>query len=439
MEIKRIAIPLLCTVLFALTRCGNHNYSNKIPIPQKFKKGQEVITYLDHCFSMLDNLEKNTADYIKTVTDINVRIRKTIEGINSLELLKEVNKSYSLAKHEYLFTLSEDGKVAAFTWHSRMEESTLRIRNIALYASEDNKVVPTSLYGNPLNLYQIHTVEIDNKPLYLFHGSTESNQKQSFRIDAYTINNNGLEQLAVFPNRNSSLTSALDFDVEMDASFILKAEKWGSHTAYRPLELSTNHEKSDFVEALTKLDNMIGPQQFKITNSWNFLNGSELPTNHQNFSKNTFVFDDQLIVNLTYDATKDSSLAMLSTPQNDKIQLPFRGEASLVGKMGNYLFFSNAKDGKQDNLHLYDIDKREIRWTYPMPQAFLTEDSVVFTESIEPYYLPHNRKIECDSGLGINKTYYKVYAVKYREPTPIVEYTNQIFCGSTKYSRLAKL
>ncbi|WP_420399827.1 hypothetical protein [Flagellimonas sp.] len=430
---------LLGLFTFLLTNCGNHNLSNKTPAPPQFNHGRELIAHLDYNLSLLKNLDANDEEFNENAVLINEQIRKTIEQIQSKKLLKEVCKSYNILEHDFVFTLSKDEKVGVFSWESRMQRTLHSIRNIALYIN-DGKVIPTSLYGESIAYQQIHTIKTSAKSFYLLQGQGGTNTTNGFfRMDAYTINEHGMELAKIFPNRQSSMVSPLDFNVEMDGSLILIPETWGTTLAYRPLELHADHQNVNYAEATTTIDQQLSSEAFEAESSNSFLQGSEMPKKIERPTDETLLFLDGYAVKTLHNEGNNQSLFKLTTPSALETEIPWEGKVSLVAKKNHFLFFSEEMGSSVGRLHLYDIDQKNVQWSRPMTKALILDDSILFTEEIEAYLLSNPNEVSCSSSVGVNRAYYKVYSVTYGEKHPIVEFTNQIFCGSSSNNQLAKL
>ncbi len=439
MDSKIHCFALLGLFAILLTACGNHNRSKKTQAPPHFNHGWELIAHLDYNISLLNNIDTNDTDFKEKAVLINEQIRKTIERIQSKKLLKEVGKSYNTLGHDFTFTLSRDKKIGVFSWESRMQGAFHGIRNIALYTNKD-KVVPTSLYGDSMIFQQIHTLKTGTKKIYLLQGKGAAHDtNEFFRMDAYTINENGMELAKIFPNRQSSMVSPLDFHVEMDGSLILKPETWGSTLAYRPLELHADHQNANYIEATTTVDRQLSPMEFKVESSNSFLQGSEMPKKMERPSGESLFFMEGLEVQTVYDEESNQSITHLITPSTSGTKISWDGKVSLVGKKDHFLFFSEDMGSNAGRLHLYNIDQKSIQWSRPMTKALILDDSILFTEEIESYLLSNPNEVSCSSSVGVSRAYYKVYSVSYREKHPIVEFTNQIFCGNSSNNQLAKL
>ncbi len=439
MDSKIRCFALLGLFAILLTACGNNNLSKKTPAPPHFNHGRELIAHLDYNLSLLKKLDANDEEFNENAVLINEQIRKTIERIQSKKLLEQVCKSYNILEHDFTFTLSRDEKVGVFSWESRMQGAFQGIRNIALYSNK-GKIVPTSLYGESIAYQQIHTIKTSAKSFYLLQGKGAAHTTEEFfRLDAHTINEDGMELAKIFPNRQSSMVSPLDFNVEMDGSLILKPETWGTTLAYRPLELLADHQNVNYVESTTSIDQQLGSKAFETRNSNNFLQGSEIPKKIGRVSDESFFFVDGLEIQTFYHEENNQSLFKLTTPSGIETEIPWDGKVSLVAKKNHFLFFSEDMGSSPGRLHLYNISQKNVQWSRPMTKAFILDDSMLFTEEIESYLLSNPNEVSCSSSVGVNRAYYKVYSVSYGEKHPIVEFTNQIFCGSSSNNLLAKL
>lgn len=230
MILKPSFLTIACVGLL-LIGCGNITDKNaKSPT-----SGKEVITVLDSLFQGLANLERPTQGLSEDVVQVNENIRRTVENIRSSDLLAEIGKEFASKEHDFSFILSEDKKLGVFSWHTKMNTSGNKIKNIALYSTGD-KIEPSSLYDTPIIYDKIHQVEsYKGKNLYVLHGHLNSGDGHYFRLNAYILKNGYLEEAPAFPDNESSMSIAqilknpklsdpLGFKVEMNGSRILFPE-----------------------------------------------------------------------------------------------------------------------------------------------------------------------------------------------------------------------
>lgn len=216
---------------FLLMGCQNINHQhNEGPVT-----GEDVIASLDSLLYKLDILEKKAPGLSEEVVQVNESIRRTVENIRSSDLLVDIGKEYASKEHEFNFALSEDKKLGVFSWHTKMNTSGNKIKNIALYSTGD-KIEPSSLYDTPIIYDKIHQVEsYKGETLYVLHGHLSSGDGHYFRLNAYTLKNGYLEEAPAFPDNESSmsiakilknpgLSDSLGFKVEMNGSRILFPE-----------------------------------------------------------------------------------------------------------------------------------------------------------------------------------------------------------------------
>ncbi len=196
--------------------------------------GEDVLATLD---SLSYRLSANGKAPIASeeVIQINEDMRRTVESIRTPHLLTEMAEIYAHQKHAFTFTLSEDQKIGVFSWHTKMDATGNRIKNIALYDT-GNAIEPTSLYDTPITYKKIHQVKSHKgEDLYILHGHLNSGDSHYFRLNAYTLRNGYMEEAPIFPNSESSLSIAqisnspelsdsLGFRVEMNGIRILLPE-----------------------------------------------------------------------------------------------------------------------------------------------------------------------------------------------------------------------
>ncbi|NDV43002.1 hypothetical protein [Flagellimonas sediminis] len=174
---------------------------------QEFANGTEINISLDSLFTKLESLSSMPNPNSEVLVEINEKIRRTIEHIGSQKLLAEIDAGYKTKKHHFSFILSDDKKIAVFSWPTRLENSGNRIKNIALYHSND-KMVPTSLYGTPIIYNGIHQLKMyDGTTLYLLQGQDSMQQKMLNRVNAYLLKNGYLEETPAFPNNETSIVT----------------------------------------------------------------------------------------------------------------------------------------------------------------------------------------------------------------------------------------
>lgn len=242
---------LFFLIAFLASNCGNPKISEKHQVPHQFENGSALVSFLDfHLLALLD-LDKSDSEYSDLAILINEEIRKAVERINSQKFLREVYTAYESNSHQFTMAISDDAKIAVFSWDTGLEGAFPRIKNIALY-QKNKKVIPTSLYGKPLYFHEIHTIVCNNKRSYLLHGT--NSKSNLYRLDAYSLNSGQLEQKTIFPDNKNSIISAQDFNIEMDGSLIIIPEVEANSTKYHPLKLKHNLHDSQYVEAQSLAD-----------------------------------------------------------------------------------------------------------------------------------------------------------------------------------------
>lgn len=206
---KRTILILCLALLLIIMSCQlTTSKSEKF---SSIKSEKELLTTLDSLFVELnkndiDNLEYNSSE---TMVDINEKIRRVIENINSNELLKALELEYGKKNHSFSFVLSSDGKIGVFSWYTRMDNTGNEIKNIALHQKK-NKVVPTSLYGEPIiynGIYQLKSHK--GQTVYLIHGQNKDQINPYQRLNSYILRDGDLEAFTSFPNNVSSLSTRL--------------------------------------------------------------------------------------------------------------------------------------------------------------------------------------------------------------------------------------
>ncbi|WP_131819037.1 hypothetical protein [Flagellimonas flava] len=413
-----------------------------------FSNGRELVEHLDQLFVQLAQIDPAPSESKPLLTSVNEQIRKTIESIKNQRLLAEVAESYIYKAHEFGFILSEDRRLAVFSWDAMGEVGTNKLKNIALY-TKGHKIIPSSLYGEPIIYHEAHTIQDSkSKHSYVIHGKGKTQEGHDFyRLDALNITPNGLSEAPIFPDRQYSMISAhpidadarlsADFSIEKDGSLILKPEFWYPTVVYRPLELKGDSTGNRFHEGGFTLKYQLNANDFNPKNNYNFINGSELPIKALDGNHSTHSFDDRINVSVKHEKEENVSQIQVGIYGADLIHIELAGTISLIGKKGDLLFFSQK--GLDNKVLLYDLVKKNIVWSKSMENLLISNDKLIFTEPVQAHQVSNKEEIDCKSGTGVQQTYYKVYALNYDVPNPIVEYTQQILCGYRENQSLAKL
>ena len=161
MNSSRYYLILVCLIAFLASNCGNPKISEKHQVPHQFANGSALVSFLDFHLLALQDLDKSDSEYSDLAMLINEEIRKAVERINSQKFLREVYTAYESNSHQFTMAISDDAKIAVFSWDTGLEGAFPRIKNIALY-QKNKKVIPTSLYGKPLYFHEIHTIVSNN-------------------------------------------------------------------------------------------------------------------------------------------------------------------------------------------------------------------------------------------------------------------------------------
>lgn len=236
--VLKFPTPFLALLIPALFLLGCSGTDQKDPIAEN---GKELVASLDLLFQELASQEANSSELSEEVVQLNENIRRTIENIRPSGLLAEIGETYTHDGHGFSFTLSKDQKLGIFSWHTKMDASGNKIKNMALYGQGDRLEV-SSLFSAPIIYEKIHQVEsYKGEVLYLLQGKDDTGEGNFFRLDAYTLKNGLLEESPAFPNNESSISIAqmdeetdpsdpLGFKVVMNGSRILLPEIQGNAT-----------------------------------------------------------------------------------------------------------------------------------------------------------------------------------------------------------------
>lgn len=202
MKLTPHSLLLFCITVLLAVGCSNKNN-----VPQ-YSNGKEITQLLDSLFTKLEKKYSEADSDTERLVEINEKIRRAIEHIDSPKVLEEVLSGYGSKKHEFSFILSSNKKVCVFSWYTHLENSGNRIKNIALYHS-NGKMIPTSLYGTPIIYNGIHQIETyDGETIYLLQGNDSIYQNKFHRLNAYALKNGYLEESPAFPNNESSIVSS---------------------------------------------------------------------------------------------------------------------------------------------------------------------------------------------------------------------------------------
>ncbi|MFD2098500.1 hypothetical protein [Flagellimonas iocasae] len=156
------------------------------------------------------NTKQNGTNLQESIVSTNEQIRQTIErNITNTQILNEIQAYLPKKKHAFSFVLSNDKKFGVFSWNTGKND--FPIKNIGLYVN-NNKVVPTSLYGNPINYDRIYTIQNElGPPSYILGGFEDpSKTPHSYHLSAYLIRGGGIEETQAFPNGESTITLRCD-------------------------------------------------------------------------------------------------------------------------------------------------------------------------------------------------------------------------------------
>ncbi|GLU44663.1 hypothetical protein [Allomuricauda sp. NBRC 101325] len=176
-----------------------------------FKNEKEFVSLLDNLFLELNHMEVDNLDNdnLEAMVHINENIRRAVENINSLSLLKAIELEYGKRNHLFQFILSPDGKIGVFSWYTKLDASGNAIKNIAIH-QRNNKVIPTSLYGDPIIYNDIFQLESNKgQTVYLLYGADQSASNSYQRLNSYLLRDGNLEAFSGFPDHVSTLSTLL--------------------------------------------------------------------------------------------------------------------------------------------------------------------------------------------------------------------------------------
>lgn len=430
-------------LLLVSLSCSNQKIENRLYAENfSFDNGKQVVDSLDILLQKLSNIDSDDSSFSESAILINEHIRKTIEKVKSSKILNEISTPYYYKKHDFTFAISDNQKVGVFSWDTRMGESLINYKNIALFTA-NKKVIPTSLSGNPACYNEIYTLKSEKKhPIYIFHGWGKSSAIDFFyKVEAYNFQNEDLEEANIFPDNKNSMTShynikelgfesQMDFNIEKDGSLILKPEVWGSTVVYRPIVFNGKKYGNQHLSEEKDLGHVLQEKDFEQRNSFNFLNGSELPFhNGKEGETDVYKFNDQLEIKVTNDDKKKSAEALIRSSRNVFHTVTVKDAISLIGKKNEFLFFSGSGTSRNWPLYIYNMESERIMLSKRMAKAIIKANNVLLVELADVTGNTHIGEIDCNLEYGNRKDYFDVYSFSFDKENPIVQFANHVFCG----------
>lgn len=430
-------------LLLVSLSCSNQKIENELYAKNfSFDNGKQVIDSLDVLLQRLSSIDPDNSSFSESAILVNEHIRKTIEKVKSPKVLSEISTSYYYKKHDFTFAISDNQKIGIFSWDTRIGGSFINYKNIALF-TVNKKVVPTSLSGNPACYNEIYTLKTEGKhPLYLFHGWGKSSAMEYYyKVDAYTSVNEGLEESNIFPNNKSSMASyysiedlgfesQMDFNIEKDGSLILKPEAWGSTVVYRPMTFNGKTYDNEHLREEIDLSNVSKEKDFEQRNSVNFLNGSELPlSKNKEGETDIYKFNDLLEIQVTNNYKKKNTEVSIYSSSIDSLTFNLKDVASLIGKKNEFLFFSGSGASENWPLLIYNMESEKHVLSKHMAKALIKKREILFAELVDATSNNDIREIDCNLDYGDQKGYFNIYTFPFNQENPIVEFTDQVFCG----------
>lgn len=210
-----------------------------------FDNGKQVIDSLDHLFKALSSMESGNPDSVESIISLNENIREVVEQITAPKILEEAYDFYQSKNHDFVLILTSDKKMGVFSWENGINGAKHRIKNIALYA-KGSRLTPTSLYGDPVIYDKVYNIKNNrNIPIYILSGWRKSVENLNYyRLHAYSIKKNGVEEVNIFPNYGTFIESRqseslrqfpLNFNVENHGMKIMIPTVMDSTLAYDTL------------------------------------------------------------------------------------------------------------------------------------------------------------------------------------------------------------
>lgn len=429
-------------LLLVTLSCSNQKIENKLYSKTfSFGNGKEVIDSLDVLLKKLSSIDPDNSSFSESAILINESIRKTIEKVKTPKLLSEISTSYYYKKHDFTFAISNNQKIGVFSWDTRIGESLINYKNIALFTI-NKKVVPTSLSGTPACYNEIYTLKSEKKyPIYIFHGWGKSSPIDFYyKVDAYNFRKEGLEEANIFPNKKNSMISyynieeldyesQMDFNIEKDGSLILKPEAWGSTIVYRPITFNGKAYSNQCVEDEIDLDYVLPEKGFEQRNSFDFLEGSEFPLAKTTEGKtDIYKFSTHLEVEVNNDFENENTEVSIHSPGNEPLIVNLTDFASLIGKKDGFLFFSGTGTPEKWPLLIYNLKSKKLVLSKHMAKATIKKENILFAELTDGISNNDIREIDCNLDYGNQKGYFNIYTFPFNKENPIVELTDQVFC-----------
>lgn len=434
---------LVFFLLLVSLSCSNQKIENKLYATNfSFDNGKQVVDSLDMLLQKLSSIDPDKSSFSESAILINEHIRKTIEKVKSSKILNEISTSYYYKKHDFTFAISDNQKIGIFSWDSRMGDSFINYKNIALF-TVNKKIIPTSLSGNPACYNEIYTLKSEKKyPIYVFHGWGKSSPIDFYyKVDAYNFSNKNLEEANIFPDNKNSMTShynieeldfesQMDFNIEKDGSLILKPEAWGSTVAYRPMVFNGKKYSDQHLSEGIGLGNVLKEKDFEQRNPFNFLNGSELPlSKNKEGETDVYKFNDLLEIQVTNNYKKKNTEVSVYSSSIDSLTFNLKDVASLIGKKNEFLFFSGSGASENWPLLIYNIESEKIILSKRMAKALIKKNNILFGELADVTNNIDIREMDYNQEHGGQKDYFDVYTFPFDKENPIVQFANHVSSG----------
>lgn len=437
--LRKYFINLIVLILFSISLSCSNRDQNKYHVSyiEEVIDGRSILQRLDLLFNELSNIEFGKTSSVQSAASINNAIKETIGKITTHAILTEIGTYYSFREHDFVFALSNDEKLATFSWDTRISGEMLNIKSIVLYTSK-KKVIPLTLESTSIFYDDIFKIEtLKNDPIYLFHGWDESSKLRcSYRIDAYTIHKDKIVESYIFPMDKSSLTSfcaienidfkpQMDITIEKDGALIVKPEIWISGIVYKPMVFDGTQYNYELLD--TKIE--FKKKDFDRGTDFNFLKGSELPkTVMKEGESDTYIFKGGLQIINNH---KNGTSKIFVSKDKQSWKQHYESSGRIIGKYKNHLFFTEGGAPENWLLTIYDLSQEKTILSKNVAKAFIKKDRLLYAEfsKSKENFPPEN--INCDFDFVNPYGYYTFYNLYYFGQKPIVLPITQFLCGST--------
>lgn len=226
--VRKWHIIVVITIVFCgLSGCSKHMdnqpYAKYV---ESAVDGKSIVANLDSLFIQLSNNKNDSFSALNTAY-LNEAIKTIMESIKDQNTLRYIAMYRNGKELNYCFTLSNDEKLAVFSWNTGMGKMEDNLKNIVLYAKE-NKVIPLKFEGPYVRYRNIFNLKPDkNGTVYLFQAYHSLEDEYICQMDGYSIKNRKLMPSYIFPNDRYSLITSCEMEnipFKSGTEFLFKGE-----------------------------------------------------------------------------------------------------------------------------------------------------------------------------------------------------------------------